>query len=111
MSGQLGIILGKWVSSSGVRLPPTIENLKFFDGAMHLRNQEPDLAADLLNTLRSLRFPTGQIRVYSLNTNGFTIVKLGLLLTYMELKHLPALQDTRLSETESSMMSSIIIKI
>ena len=92
-------------------LPP-IDKFKFFDGAMHLKDQESGLATDPLNTLCSMSALHGQLRVCSLNVNGLTIVKLGLLLTYMELNHLDvlALQDTRLSATESSTMSSIIRK-
>jgi hypothetical protein len=88
-------------------LPP-IKKFVHFDGNSHLIIQESDLATDPLSTLCSSNNLKGQLRVSSLNVNGLTMVKLGFLLTYMELKKLDvlALQDTRLSATESSTCGS-----
>ena len=80
-----------------------------FDSTAHLSEMLADLSADPLNTFTTT-LPEGQIRVCSLNINGLNDSKLGFLLTYIQLKKLDvlALQDTRLTATESNYMGANI---
>jgi len=69
-------------------------------------SQIDDLINDNLNTF-STEGKREQIRISSLNIDGLTDVRLGLLLSYMDLKKLDvlALQDTRLSQSESNRLA------
>jgi len=89
--------------------PPSDKIIQDFDSTQQLGSQIQDQINDNFNTLTT-DGKHGQIRIRSLNINGLTDVKLGLLLNYMDLKKLDilALQDTRLSQSESNRLASMI---
>ena len=96
-------------TEQNIDIPPLPSSDSDFDPTNYLATLLGDMALNKLNTV-STDLPEGQIRICSLNVNGLSDVKLGLLLTYMELMKIDvlALQDTRLTITESNRMGADI---
>jgi len=89
--------------------PPSKSAVRKFDPTSQLGDQLTDLSSDMLNNLTT-DTKEEQIRICSLNINGLTDTNLGLLQNYMDLKKLDvmALQNTRLSLSESNRLAGLI---